>query len=371
MRASAARLTCLARLPRRARAGAAAMAALEPPAALRVHAATPAELAAARAHLDAAGAVLARAGAGAPPPLLCALEYADGGAAAATFRPAPYFAALGAAALGRVVLAAGALPSTQAVVQGNPGKLPDGALVLADRQLGGRGRGGNAWVSPPGCLAFSLGARLRLPGERVPFVQYLASLAVVGAVQAAAAAALGAGAGAAPLDVRIKWPNDVYAGGLKLAGVLCHSACRAGEFAVTVGIGINVANRAPTTCVDALVAAAAAARGAPAPPPTTREALLGDVCARLATMLERLAVDGFAPFEADYCAAWLHSGQRVELEEGGSGVGDDAPTRVALTVTGLTPHGFLRAEDADGAVYELHPDGNSLDFFRGLVRRKL
>ena len=42
-----------------------------------------------------------------------------------------------------------------------------------------------------------------------------------------------------------------------------------------------------------------------------------------------------------------------------------------ITVTGLTPHGFLRAEDADGAAYELHPDGNSLDFFRGLVRRKL
>lgn len=59
----------------------------------------------------------------------------------------------------------------------------------------------------------------------------------------------------AALDVRIKWPNDLYAGGLKLGGVLCHSVYRARAFATVTGIGLNLANREPSTCVDALIAA--------------------------------------------------------------------------------------------------------------------
>ena len=42
-----------------------------------------------------------------------------------------------------------------------------------------------------------------------------------------------------------------------------------------------------------------------------------------------------------------------------------------MTVKGITKTGYLLAVDAAGARYELHPDGNSLDFFKGLVRKKM
>ena len=64
------------------------------------------------------------------------------------------------------------------------------------------------------------------------------------------------------IDVRIKWPNDVYAGPLKLGGILCHSSYRNQLFYVIMGVGLNLSNRQPTTCVDALIEQAAAA-----PPP--------------------------------------------------------------------------------------------------------
>lgn len=129
-----------------------------------------------------------------------------------------------------------------------------------------------------------------------------------------------------------------------------------------MGVGLNVANSQPTTCLDALVAAAAAARRRPRPPPLRREALLAAIARRLGPALDRLAAEGFAPFEADYYASWLHSGQEVVLaEEGGA----------AVRIEGLSQHGYLLASDAAGQRYELHPDGNSLDFFQGLVRRKL
>lgn len=48
-------------------------------------------------------------------------------------------------------------------------------------------------------------------GVLLPFVQYVASLAVLEAVQSAARSRLGGAA----IDLRIKWPNDLYIGSLK------------------------------------------------------------------------------------------------------------------------------------------------------------
>lgn len=55
------------------------------------------------------------------------------------------------------------------------------------------------------------------------------------------------------MDVRIKWPNDVYGNHLKIGGILCQSAYRDQAFHVVIGAGINLFNRQPTTCINALV----------------------------------------------------------------------------------------------------------------------
>ena len=67
---------------------------------------------------------------------------------------------------------------------------------------------------------------------------------------------------------------------------------------------------------------------------------LNQLEARLEPMLQRLAAGGFAPFEAPYYAAWLHSGQRVQLQEG------EGQQATWVTVEGLSPHGYLLASDA-------------------------
>jgi biotin--protein ligase len=53
--------------------------------------------------------------------------------------------------------------------------------------------------------------------------------------------------------VRIKWPNDIYSGGLKIGGALIHTSWKGDRFGVTCGIGLNVANREPTTCLEAIL----------------------------------------------------------------------------------------------------------------------
>src|SRR4051794_19317804 len=78
---------------------------------------------------------------------------------------------------------------------------PEGVWLRADRQTGGKGRQGRAWVSPTGNLHASTLVRLR-PGD--PPAPSLALAAAVALHETVAAFAQHA-------PVRIKWPNDLVA----------------------------------------------------------------------------------------------------------------------------------------------------------------
>uniref|UniRef100_UPI001867034C biotin--[acetyl-CoA-carboxylase] ligase n=1 Tax=Luteolibacter marinus TaxID=2776705 RepID=UPI001867034C len=100
-----------------------------------------------------------------------------------------------------------------------------GLVIVAGRQESGRGRRGAAWVCPPGeGLAFSV---LLRPAEKKilwPRLSLAAGLAVAEALDRHGVAA------------DVKWPNDVWIDGKKIAGILVE----AGDDHVVVGIGINV-----------------------------------------------------------------------------------------------------------------------------------
>jgi len=119
------------------------------------------------------------------------------------------------------------------------GALPSGLACVASHQVAGRGRGGNSWISPAGCLQFSLVARLpSTASSRIVFVQYLFGVAVVEAIRAVP--------GYDKLGVCLKWPNDIYAdlgadGGegmeryRKIGGILVNSSFAGGEFSLIIG----------------------------------------------------------------------------------------------------------------------------------------
>jgi BirA family biotin operon repressor/biotin-[acetyl-CoA-carboxylase] ligase len=93
---------------------------------------------------------------------------------------------------------------------------PDGHVVLADAQRKGRGSRGRAWVSPPGSdLYLSAVVRSALPAQQLAPL----TLAIGVGVAEAAEAFLPSGKRAS-----IKWPNDVWIGRAKLAGVLVETA---------------------------------------------------------------------------------------------------------------------------------------------------
>lgn len=138
---------------------------------------------------------------------------------------------------------------------------PAGTLVLADAQTAGRGRMGRSWRSDRGA-----GIWLTLL-ERPASAESLGVLALRLAL--AVAPALEPFAGAA---TRLKWPNDVYVGERKLAGVLVEARWHGPRLDwVAIGVGINVrppanfdgAGLAPDAQrVDALAAVVPALRAA-------------------------------------------------------------------------------------------------------------
>lgn len=124
-------------------------------------------------------------------------------------------------------------------------KLPTPFVSLASHQLAGRGRGSNVWLSPSGCLLFSLLLRVSLsnfPASKLVFIQYLFSLAVVEACRTESV--LGSKAGS---RIRLKWPNDVYAvigsdeeaspeNVRKVGGVLVTASFSGGNVDIVIGM---------------------------------------------------------------------------------------------------------------------------------------
>lgn len=115
----------------------------------------------------------------------------------------------------------------------------DGTVAVADYQDAGRGRRGRVWEAPAGS---SLLASILLVPALEPRRWHLLTEAV-GLSAAAAVREVGG------FNPDLKWPNDLLAGGAKLAGVLAES--RSGV--VVVGIGCNVSWAPPgATSVEAV-----------------------------------------------------------------------------------------------------------------------
>ncbi|XP_074466899.1 biotin--protein ligase isoform X1 [Sebastes fasciatus] len=153
--------------------------------------------------------------------------------------------------LGHTLLYAEVVTSTMDLLQGLTLHLPKdvGLIAVAARQSRGRGRGGNAWLSPPGCAMFTVTVQVEQSsrlGQRIPFLQHLAALAVVEAVRTLP--------GYQDIDLRVKWPNDIYYSNLmKLGGVLVTSTVMGSTFHLLIGCGFNVTNSNPTVCINDLI----------------------------------------------------------------------------------------------------------------------
>ena len=106
---------------------------------------------------------------------------------------------------------------------------PDGAAVVADEQVSGRGRSGRVWHTPPNA-ALALSVVMRPPAAQVARINMIGALSVYDLAAQVGCEGIG-----------IKWPNDIQVAGRKISGILVENVWMQDNLSgVVLGIGVNV-----------------------------------------------------------------------------------------------------------------------------------
>ena len=179
---------------------------------------------------------------------------------------------------------------------------PEGTIVVADCQTGGRGRLLRTWQSPPGCNLYA--SLLLRPGIDPADAPQLTLMAGVAAAETLSAFC--------PAGVGLKWPNDVQIRGRKVCGILTELRMTGGAVAaVVVGIGVNV-NISRADFDPAYREAATSLREE-----TGREHSREEVALRLCESFEKwyetFRCGGFAPVREGWLARSEMPGRRVRV----------------------------------------------------------
>lgn len=166
-----------------------------------------------------------------------------------------------------------------------------GRVIVADRQLAGRGRRGAPWHSVPGeSLTFSVFLKPSAPIALWPRLSLAAGLALAETLER-----LGYAPG-------IKWPNDVWLGGRKLAGILVESS----DDGAIIGMGLNLNDRDFPDALEATSLALEDGRE------WEREEVLGMLLPRIDGWSRRID-GGFAEIVSGVGQRCVLTGERVRL----------------------------------------------------------
>jgi BirA family biotin operon repressor/biotin-[acetyl-CoA-carboxylase] ligase len=207
---------------------------------------------------------------------------------------------------------------------------PDLAMVYADEQKSGRGRGDRRWFTPPGAaLAFSLINRPSTAEEQsIPLFSGLGAIAVCEAL------------GLRGLHPEIKWPNDVLLDRRKVCGILAEAVWMGEKVdCIILGIGVNVNPGSvpsseklnfPATCVETVLGKS-----------VDRLVLLRDILQALLYWRSLLTKDVFPAAWNKYLA---FRGEQVEIHSQG------VHARTGQ-VDGLERDGSLRLRSQDGQLF--------------------
>jgi BirA family transcriptional regulator, biotin operon repressor / biotin---[acetyl-CoA-carboxylase] ligase len=107
-----------------------------------------------------------------------------------------------------------------------------GMVIIAEEQTGGVGRMGRAWVSPSGGIWVTIVLKPHVPVDHIFMITMAGSIAVARAIRKEF-----------NIGALIKWPNDIFIGNKKVAGLLLELSAEADEVhhcLLSTGIDVNV-----------------------------------------------------------------------------------------------------------------------------------
>ncbi|MFY0543096.1 biotin--[acetyl-CoA-carboxylase] ligase [Brevibacillus sp. H7] len=238
--------------------------------------------------------------------------------------------------IGQTIYAHDTVVSTQLLAHEAASKgAPEGTIVLAEQQIGGKGRLGRAWHSPKGTgIWMSLIIRPAIPLPKTPQMTLLTAVTVAKTIRKTA-----------DVPVLIKWPNDIFIEDKKVCGILTELNAESDRVNyLVIGIGINV-NSVESDFPEDLQDVATSLRIASGEP-IRRAAFIQTFC---------------RVFEEEYDHYLQHGFERAkrEWETYSYSIGRQVTVRTLHTTlegraVGLDEEGVLIVEDADGNRHKVY-----------------
>lgn len=221
--------------------------------------------------------------------------------------------------------------STNTYISTLPPDTRAGTAVIAREQTGGRGQRGNSWESEPGSnLTMSV---LLRPNQVSAREQFMVSEAVALAVARTASRFAGG-----RQQVKVKWPNDIYAGDMKISGILIENALRGMTIERSIaGIGLNVNQErfysdAPNPVSIHMLT------GEVTPLDEVERELLGNI----REMCGYLHPERYDELHAMYCAQLWRADGFYPYTDAATGA------RFEARIKSIAPTGHITLEEADG-----------------------
>ena len=216
---------------------------------------------------------------------------------------------------------------------------PEGLVVVAERQLKGRGRLSREWFSPKGGLYLSILLKPKIQPQMVPCLSLLGGLAVCETVRSLY-----------QMDAKLKWPNDVVYGGRKLSGVLVEASIEQDLIHyVILGIGVNLNLDKPDF------------------PPSLRKT----ACSVKMVLQRQVSRPEFARNllrKIDYWYDVLHKKGSEPIIEAWVKLSSTIGKLVKVRLPGGSLTGIAETLDEDGALILKTPNGNRVKVYAGEVQ---
>ncbi len=195
---------------------------------------------------------------------------------------------------------------------------PEGTVVVAERQTAGKGRKGRSWFSTPrGSIVFSMILRPKASPESLTTLLGLS-------------AALSIEKNCPGVKVGIKWPNDLYIAGRKVAGILAES--RGSDVIVGIGIDINDSEddfpaRLRETAISLFMATGNI---------YDRGKIFSSILEIFESFYSRWEREGLSVFKFDVESRLVWKGKEAIIESGGD--------EFIGKILGITSEGYLRID---------------------------
>ena len=202
------------------------------------------------------------------------------------------------------------------------------AWLIAKSQTAGRGRRGRTWTSHSGNLMATLLFTTDQPPQQIALLGFATGVALAETIDAI----IGAG------SAQLKWPNDVFIGGAKAAGIMLDSGAIGPEQTwVALAFGVNLADAPDNIDQKTICLRDVLPPDAPTPEPL---AFLAALRPKLEDWSARIVRDGFEPLRQAWMQRAYGLGQEARVVQG--------EQVVEGRIAGLSARGELELDTANG-----------------------